>query len=60
MSADEPGVDPEKLTGPTGRCCCMPGPDGYLVAVGHATGLVDSRLAEQAPAGREAGRDDGR
>jgi hypothetical protein len=32
----------------------------YRVEVGQATGLVEGRLAEQAPAGREAGRADGR
>jgi hypothetical protein len=31
-----------------------------LIEVGQATGLVQGRLAEQAPAGREAGRADGR
>jgi hypothetical protein len=40
--------------------CCMRDPDGYLIEAGHATGLVDGRLAEKAPAGREAGRGDGR
>jgi hypothetical protein len=34
--------------------------DGYLTEVGQATGLVEGRLAEQAPAGREAGRSNGR
>jgi hypothetical protein len=38
----------------------MRDPDGYLIEVGQATGLVEGRLAEQAPAGREAGRADGR
>jgi hypothetical protein len=32
----------------------------YRVEVGQATGLVGGRLAVQAPAGREAGRGDGR
>jgi catechol 2,3-dioxygenase-like lactoylglutathione lyase family enzyme len=39
---------------------CMRDPDGYLIEVGQATGLVEGRLAEQAPAGRETGRADGR
>ena len=38
--------------------CYMSDPDGYEVM--QATGLVEGRLAEQAPAGREAGRADGR
>jgi hypothetical protein len=52
------------LTGPLDRCadirCHMRDPDGYLIEVGQATGLVEGRLAEQAPAGRGAGRADGR
>ncbi len=36
--------------------CYVRDPDGYLIEVGRAKG----RLAEQAPAGREAGRADGR
>jgi catechol 2,3-dioxygenase-like lactoylglutathione lyase family enzyme len=40
--------------------CSMRDPDGYLIEVGQATGLVEGRLAEQAAAGREAGRADGR
>jgi DNA-directed RNA polymerase specialized sigma24 family protein len=32
----------------------------YLIEAGQATGLVEGRLAEQAPAGRETGRADGR
>jgi catechol 2,3-dioxygenase-like lactoylglutathione lyase family enzyme len=40
--------------------CYMRDPDGYLIEAGQATGLVQGRLAEQAPAGREAGRADGR
>jgi catechol 2,3-dioxygenase-like lactoylglutathione lyase family enzyme len=40
--------------------CSMRDPDGHLIEVGQATGLVEGRLAEQAPAGREAGRADGR
>ena len=38
----------------------MRDPDGDLIEVGQATGLVEGRLAEQAPAGREVGRGDGR
>jgi catechol 2,3-dioxygenase-like lactoylglutathione lyase family enzyme len=38
----------------------MRDPDGYLIEVGQATALVEGRLAEQAPAGRETGRTDGR
>jgi catechol 2,3-dioxygenase-like lactoylglutathione lyase family enzyme len=38
----------------------MRDPDDSLIEVGQATGLVEGRLAEQAPAGREAGRADGR
>jgi catechol 2,3-dioxygenase-like lactoylglutathione lyase family enzyme len=38
----------------------MRDPDGYLIEVGQATALVEGRLAEQAPAGREAARADGR
>ena len=34
--------------------------DGCLVEVGQAMGLVEGRLVEQARAGREAGRSDGR
>ena len=34
--------------------------NGYLIEAGQATALVQGRLAEQAPAGREAGRSDGR
>jgi hypothetical protein len=40
--------------------CCMRDQDGDLVVVGPATGAVGCRLAEQAAAGREAGRADGR
>lgn len=40
--------------------CYMRDPDGYLIEVGQATGLVEGRLAEQAPAGRETGGADGR
>jgi hypothetical protein len=32
----------------------------YLIEAGQATGLVQGRLAARAPAGREAGRADGR
>jgi hypothetical protein len=38
----------------------MRDPDGYLIEVGQATGLVEGRLAERAPAGRETGSADGR
>ena len=52
------------LTAPLNRSaeirCYMRDPDGYLIEVGQATGLVEGRLAEQAPAGSEAGRADGR
>lgn len=51
------------LTAPFDRSaeirCYMRDPDGYLIEVGQATGLVEGRLAEQAPAGREAGHADG-
>jgi hypothetical protein len=40
--------------------CSMRDPDGHLIEVGQATGPFEGRLAEQAPAGREAGRADGR
>jgi hypothetical protein len=40
--------------------CCMRGPDGFLIEVGQAAGLVEGRLAEEAPAGGEAGGTDGR
>jgi hypothetical protein len=40
--------------------CSMRNPDGSLIEVGQATGLVEGRLAERAPAGRESGRADGR
>ena len=40
--------------------CYMRDPDGYLIEVGQATGLVAGRLGEQAAAGREAGRADRR
>jgi catechol 2,3-dioxygenase-like lactoylglutathione lyase family enzyme len=40
--------------------CYMRDPDGYLIEAGQPTGLVQGRLAEQAPAGRETGRADGR
>ncbi|HZV74837.1 MAG TPA: hypothetical protein VFF79_14070 [Conexibacter sp.] len=40
--------------------CCMRDPGGYLIEVGQPAGLVEGRLAEQAAAGREAGRADGR
>jgi hypothetical protein len=52
------------LTAPPDRSaeirCSMGDPDGHLIEVGLATGVVEGRLAEQAPAGREAGRADGR
>ena len=52
------------LTAPLDRSaeirCYVRHPDGYLIEAGQATGLVEGRLAEQAPAGREAGRADGR
>ena len=66
MSVDEPTIDTEQLpmTAPLDRGaeirCSMRDPDGYLIAVGQATGVVEARLAEQAPAGREVGRADGR
>jgi hypothetical protein len=44
MSADEPAIDTEQLP----------------IELGQATGLVEGRLAEQARAGRETGRADGR
>jgi hypothetical protein len=51
-------------TGPLDRDaeirCCMGDPDGFLIEVGQATGLVEGRLAEEAPAGGEAGGTDGR
>jgi hypothetical protein len=40
--------------------CYVRDPDGYVIEVGQATGLVAGGLAEQAPAGRAAGRADGR
>jgi hypothetical protein len=40
--------------------CSTRDPDGYLIEVGQATGLVEGRLVELAPAGREVGRADGR
>jgi hypothetical protein len=40
--------------------CYTRHPDGYLVQFGHATDRLEGRLAEEPPAGREAGRDDGR
>jgi hypothetical protein len=40
--------------------CCMRDSDGYLIEVGQATGLVERRLAEKAPAGGDAGGTDGR
>jgi hypothetical protein len=40
--------------------CYMRDPDGYLIEVGQATGLVEGRLGDRAPAAREAGRADGR
>jgi hypothetical protein len=52
------------LTAPRDRSpedrCSMRDPDGYLIEAGPPVGLVQSRRAEQAPAGREAGRADGR
>jgi hypothetical protein len=66
MSADEPAIDTEQLpmTAPLDRGaeirCYMRDPDGYLIEVGQATGLVEGQLAEQAPAGGEAGRADER
>jgi hypothetical protein len=66
MSVDEPAIDTEQLpmTAPLDRGaeirCYVHDPDGYIIEVGQATGLVEGRLAEQAPAGREAGRADGR
>ena len=52
------------LTAPLDRSaeirCYVRDPDGYLIEAGQATGLVEGRLVEQAPAGREAGRADGR
>lgn len=39
---------------------CMPDPPGFLIEVGQATGVVGGRLAEEAPAGREAEGTDGR
>ncbi len=38
----------------------MRDPDGFLIEVGRATGLVEGRLAEQPSAGGEAGGTDGR
>jgi catechol 2,3-dioxygenase-like lactoylglutathione lyase family enzyme len=40
--------------------CSTRDPDGYLIEVGQQTDLVEGGLAEQAPAGRETGRADGR
>jgi catechol 2,3-dioxygenase-like lactoylglutathione lyase family enzyme len=40
--------------------CCMRDPDGFLIEVGRATGLSEGRLAEEAPAGGQAGGTDGR
>jgi hypothetical protein len=40
--------------------CYVRDPDGDLIEVGQATGVVEGRLGERAPAGREAGRVGGR
>jgi predicted enzyme related to lactoylglutathione lyase len=40
--------------------CSMRDPDGYRIEVGQATGLVEGRPSEEAPAGGEAGGADGR
>ena len=40
--------------------CRMRDPDGELIEVGQATGLVEGRLVGHAPVGSEAGRADGR
>jgi hypothetical protein len=40
--------------------CHMRGPDVYLIEAGQAASLVEGWLAEQAPAGGEAGRAGGR
>jgi hypothetical protein len=40
--------------------CCMRDPDGFLIEVGQAAGLVEGRRAEEAPADGEAGSTDGR
>jgi hypothetical protein len=53
MSADEPDVD-------TGAAADSDQRVDYLIEIGQATGLVEGRLAEPPPVGREAGRDDGR
>ena len=55
-----PGGGPTPDKPDVERVPAMHDPDGYLIEVGQATGLVEGRLAEQAPAGREAGRADGR
>jgi catechol 2,3-dioxygenase-like lactoylglutathione lyase family enzyme len=40
--------------------CYIRDPGGYLIEAGQATGLVEGRLVEHAPGGREARRADGR
>jgi hypothetical protein len=40
--------------------CYMRDPDGDLIEVGQATGVVEGRRGERAPAGSETGRADGR
>jgi hypothetical protein len=65
MSADEPAIDTEQLpmTLPLGRGaeirCYMRDRDAYPIEA-EATGLVEGRLAEEAPAGGGAGGTDGR
>jgi hypothetical protein len=76
MSANGPAIDTKQLGIPMEGCwahvltappargakirCSMRDRDGYLIEVGQATDLVEGRQREQAPAGRETGRADGR
>jgi hypothetical protein len=52
------------LTAPLDRSaeirCSMGEPDGCLIEVGQTRGVLEGGLAEQPPAGSEAGRADGR
>jgi hypothetical protein len=57
---DRAHVPTARLDGGAGFRCSVRDPDGELIEVGQAAGLVEGRLVGQAPVGSEAGRADGR
>jgi hypothetical protein len=60
LTPDGPGVEHVPYVSSVSIRWNIRHPDGYLIEAGRATALVEGGLGEQDPAGREAGRADGR